>query len=155
VLGCRPTSPTAASAPLSFYIVSGEKFEGGRFIDSPDFPKLGFVAAAPDLAITQLEAVVPDVSRHQDVMVDKEGRQTVMPVQAKAALAIRMRADDAKKFTTLTERAMGKQILIVIGETPLMAPMIVSPISTQSLTLTFGEKSDQKKIEDELKKLVR
>ena len=155
LLGCRPASPSAASTPLSFYVVSEEKVEGGRFIDTPDFPKLGYIAAAPDLVIARLEAVAPDVSRRQDVMVDKDGKETVMPLQTKPALTIRMHADDAKKFTTLTEQAVGKRVLIMLGETPLIAPMVQSPIPTQSLILTLGDKTDNKKIEDELKRLVR
>ena len=155
LFGCRPVSPNATSTPLSFYVVSEEKVEGGRFIDTPDFPKLGYIAATPDLVIARLEAVAPDVSRRQDVMVDKDGKETVMPLQTKPALIIRMRADDAKKFTTLTEQAVGKRVLIMLGETPLIAPMVLSPIPTQSLILTLGDKTNNKKIEDELKRLVK
>ncbi len=157
--GCdRPSSDAGTSGdsvPLSFYVVSDEKIEGGQFIDTPDFPKLGYIAGAADLVITRLEAVVPDVSRQQDVMVDKDGKQTVMPLRTRPALTIRMRSEDAKKFSALTEQAIGKRVLLMLGATPLIAPRIQVPISTPSLILTLGDKTDNKKVEDELKKLVK
>jgi preprotein translocase subunit SecD len=157
--GCgRPSSDAATSGstvPLSFYVVSEDKVEGGQFIDTPDFPTLGYVANAPDLVVTRLEAVVPDVSRRQDIMMDKAGKEIAMPMQTRPALTIRMHAEDAKKFSTLTEQAVGKRVLLMLGDTPLIAPMVQAPISTPSLILTLGEKTDTKKVEDELKKLVR
>lgn len=134
--------------------MSEEKVEGGRFIDTPNFPKLGYIGATPDLVVARLGAVVSDVSRQKDVMVDKNGKQTGLPLRTHPALTIRMRADDAKKFTALTKKAVGKRVLMMQGETPLIAPRVESPIATQSLILTLGDKTDNKKIEDELKKLV-
>jgi hypothetical protein len=159
ISGCgRPSSDadtSGSSVPLQFYIVRDDKVEGGQFIDTPDFPKLGHIASAPDLQIIRLDAVVPDVSRQQDVMVDGSGKETVMPLQARPALTIRMRPEDAKKFSVLTEQAVGKRVVLMLGDTPLIAPMIQAPISTPSLILTLGDKTDQQKVEDELKRLVR
>ena len=151
--GCDSPSGST-NDPLSFYIVSTEKIEGGRFIDTPDFPKLGYIPAVPALVLTKLEAVIPDVSREQAVTVDKDGTQTVEPTKKRAALHIRMRTDDAEKFTALTEQAVGQQMLLVLGDTPLITARVLTPIATQSLQLTFGEKSDTKKIEDALRRLT-
>ena len=157
--GCgRPLSEADTNdttVPLFFHVVSEDEIDGGQFIDTPDFPQLGYIANAPDLVVTRLEAVVPDVSRQQDIMVDKAGKETVMPMQTRPAITIRMRAEDAKKFSTLTEQAIGKRVLLMLGDTPLIAPMVQGPISTPSLILTLGEETDKKKVEDELKKLVR
>jgi preprotein translocase subunit SecD len=73
----------------------------------------------------------------------------------RATLHIQMSADDAKKFTALTEQAVGKQMLLMLGDTPLIAARVMTPITTQSLQLTFGEKSDSKKIEDALRRLTK
>jgi preprotein translocase subunit SecD len=155
LFGCRPSSPDATSTPLSFYVVSEEKIEAGQFIDAPDFPKLGYISAKPDLVIARLDAVGSDVSRRQDIMVDKDGKETVMPLQTKPALILRMQSEDAKKFTALTEQAIGKRVLIMLGEMPLMAPTVRAPIQTPSFVLTLGDKTDHKKIEAELQRLVR
>ena len=54
VTGCQSRQP---ATPLSLYIVSTEKIDGGRYIDTPAFPKLGYIAASPDLIITSIEQV--------------------------------------------------------------------------------------------------
>lgn len=140
---------------LSFYIVSEKAIDGGRLVDTTDFPKLGYIAAKPDLVITQLEAVNSDVEKRQDTMIDKDGMRTVLPMEEHPVLLILMRPEDAKKLGVLTGQAVGKQVLLMLGDIPLTAPYINMPITTQSFRLTCGKHSDQKKIEDGLKKLVR
>lgn len=155
LFGCRDISSPTTNVPLSFYIVSAEKIEGGRFIDTPDFPKLGYIPAVPALVLTKLESVIADVSREQAVMVEKNGKETVEPMKERVAFHIRMRPDDARKFTALTEQAVGKQVLLMLGDTPLIAARVMTPISTQSLLLTFGAKTDTKTVEDGLRKLTK
>jgi hypothetical protein len=142
LFGCRDSPPPSTNVPLSFYIVSAENIAGGRFIDTPDFPKLGYIPAVPELVLTKLEAVI----------VDRNGKETVEPMKN---LHIRMLADDATKFTALTEQAVGKHMLLMLGDTPLIAARIMTPIATQSLQLTFREKSDMKKIVDALRRLTK
>jgi len=55
---------------------------------------------------------------------------------------------DAKKLTAITKKAVGKQVLLMLGDTPLIAPKVVDPISTQSLILGTLGKDDKKKIEE-------
>jgi len=155
IAGCGSSSSDVTSDPLSFYVVSEGKIEGGRFIDTLDFPKLGYIAAAPDLVVTRLQAVVPDISRERSVMVDKDGKRTVEPLRERAAFHIRMHPAEARKFTALTEQAVGKRLLVMLGDSPLIAPRVMSPISTESLFMTFGENADTNKIEHALKRLIR
>jgi hypothetical protein len=136
-----------AVVPLSFYIVSEEKIDGGQFIDTPDFPKLGYIGVEPDLIITKLESVVTSTNQ---VMIN--GKSNVEP-----SISILMQTDDAKKFSTLTEKAVGKQVLLKLGDVPLIAPRINMPIETPSLQISLGtqaNQNDQNKIEDELQQLV-
>ena len=93
--GCRSNVP---STPLSFYTVSEEKIDGGRFIDTADFPKLGYISAAPDLVITRLAEVLAETG-------------TTGP-----ELDITMRPEDAKKFEALTERIVMKKVLLMLGD---------------------------------------
>ena len=153
--GCGGSSSEATSDPLSFYVVSEKKIEGGRFIDTADFPKLGYIAAAPDLVVTRLEAVAPDISREQSVTMDKDGKEAVGPWRERAGFHISMHAAEARKFNALTEQTVGKQVLVMLGDSPLIAARVMSPISTGRLFMTFGENADINKIEHALKKLVR
>ncbi len=147
--GCQQKN--AAGVPLSFYIVSEEKIDGGQFIDTPDFPKLGYIHATPDLIITKLESV-DSGSPSPSIMLDKD--EKVVSSNSVPTLSILLNSDDAKKFSSLTEQAVGKRLLTMLGDKPLIAPRVPSPISTPKIQLILSEQTDQKKIENELKQLV-
>jgi hypothetical protein len=143
--GCQQKS--AAGVPLNFYIVSEEKIDGGQFVDTTNFPKLGYIHATPDLVITKLESVETNVS--QSIILGKETDQL--------AVVIFMQQDDAKKFSTLTENTIGKKVLMMLGDKPLIAPRIDMPIQTPSLQISLGkqaDQNDQKEIVDGLRQLV-
>ncbi len=146
-------STDTTKAVLSFYIVSEEKIDGGRLIDTLDLPKLGYIAAKPDLVITQLVAVSQTTVADGGIY-DKNGKLIEKPEPDQPALVITIRPEDSKKFEALTKENIGKRVLMMLGDVPLMAPNVVAPISTQSFQVTFGKHSDPKKIEDGLKKLV-
>jgi hypothetical protein len=119
---------------LSIYIVSETKIEGGRYINTPECPKAGFIPATPAMVVEKLESVEQSHSNK--------------------ALMIKMFSADAKKFETLTEKNVGKKALITLGDTPITAPTIIAPISTPGFMLTYG-KLDKKKFEEDLRKLVK
>lgn len=131
-------SPMAlGQTPLAFYIVSPQAMEGGRFIDTPDFPRLGYISATPQLEIRKLESVIP-------------GEATAKGT----TFHIRMTPDDAKRFALLTERAIGKQMLMMLGSVPLMAARVRDPIMGPSLQLQFDERHDGASIGAALKALT-
>jgi hypothetical protein len=140
---------------LSFYVVSDEKIDGGRFIDTLDFPKLGYIAIKPDLVITQLVAVSETVSHSNMGKIGKDGKLTETPLPDSLALEVIILPEDTQKFKALTEHNIGKRMLLMLGDAPLIAPVVQGPISTQSFQMTIGEHSNRKMIEDGLKKLVR
>ena len=139
--GCRRDSASAATDSVSFYVVHDEKIEGGRFIDTPGFPKLGYIAARPDLVVKRFQSVTLNASAPFS--------------ETLPAVYITFCPENAPSFTALTERAIEKQLLVMQGDTPLMAPRIKERISTATLMLTSGEGTDPRKEADELKKLVR
>jgi hypothetical protein len=150
--GYSLTDPT--SSTLSFYVVSEEKIERGRFIDTLDLPKLGYIAAKPDLVITQLVSVSETVSHSSMGKIGKDGKLTETPLPDTPALNIIILPADAKKFEVVTEHSVGQRVLMMLGDIPLIAPTVQAPISTQSFQVTLGTHSNQKMIEDGLKKLV-
>jgi hypothetical protein len=141
------------SATLAFYVVSENKIDGGRFIDTLDFPKLGYIAAKPDLVIAQLVAV-SETEAYSNINIGKDGKLEVPPLRDQPALDVQILPADAHKFESLTEQSIGKRVLLMLGDTPLIAPRMQCPIATQSFEITFGKHGNQKAIEDALKKLV-
>ena len=69
---CLDAEAAPANPSLSFYVISKDKINDGRFIDSPEFPKLGYISDKPRLVIVRLKSVLPGT--REDVLVDKEGR---------------------------------------------------------------------------------
>jgi hypothetical protein len=150
LLGYKAYAQNTNSA-LAFYLVSEEKIEGGRFVDTPEFPKIGYIAAKPDLVVTSLRDVYPQES--ENVMVDKDGKHTV--VAGPPTLTVRLRAEDGKQFAALTQRSIGKRLLVVLGEKPTAAPMVRMPIQGGSFLIEFSNLEDLKTTEDALRKLIR
>jgi preprotein translocase subunit SecD len=141
--GCQQKS--AADASLNFYIVSEEKIDGGQFVDTTNFPKLGYINPTPDLTITKLQSVA--ISTNNATSTDEKGRTTIIP-----SILISMQPDDAKKFSSLTKKAIGKQLLLELNDTPLIAPKVVMSIDDGNIQISGI--SQENKIENELKQLV-
>jgi preprotein translocase subunit SecD len=136
-VGCWTARSDTTNAALTFYVVSKDKVEGGRFIETPDLPKLGYINAQPDLAVTSLQDVYPQRTREQ------------------TELAVKLRAEDAKRFMELTKRASGQRLLVMLGDRLLMAPQVGGPIEGGIFVIYCHGQADLKKTEDELKKLIR
>ena len=147
---CLDAEAAPANPSLSFYVISKDKINDGRFIDSPEFPKLGYISDKPRLVIVRLKSVLPGT--REDVLVDKEGDRTPVP---KTALIIQMLPEDAKLFSELSKQVIGKRLLIMVGETPLMAPVVNSPIQTERFEISFGQKTNYDAVHEALKKLVK
>lgn len=150
---CGYSATESQSVALAFYVVSEEKIDGGRYIDTLDLPKVGYIAVKPDLVITRLVAVSESVAHSSMVEVGKDGKRTETPFD-QPALTIQIFPADTQKIESLTGQNIGKRVLMMVGDTPLIAPAVQAPISTQSFQITIGKQSDQKVIEDALKKLV-
>jgi len=94
--------------------------------------------------------VYPTKHSDHDIMVDKEGKETVVPRQPQPSLSIQLSSDDAKEFTALTEDAMGKKLLVMLGERPLIAPVVMARIQGGYIEIYGLNATELKKIEDEL-----
>jgi hypothetical protein len=155
VFVCRAAHSKVTNNTLAFYVVSEEKIEGGRFIDTPDIPKLGYIAARPDLVVTNLQAVFPEEGVNTVIIPGKDGKQSIMPSDLPRYLVVRLRPDDAKQFMALTQRSVGKQLLVMLGGKPLTAWKGVGRFPEGRFEIPFYDQADLKKTEDDLKKLIR
>jgi preprotein translocase subunit SecD len=143
---------------LTFYVLSQERIEGGRFIDTPAIPQAGYVGWVADLAVTNLLDVYRQEAAAFSVMTDKNGNRTVVTNAAQPALAIKLPPEEAKRFAALTQRAVGKRLLVMLGDKPLTAPRIMMPIATGSMVIDFGSEfggqAEADKVERDLKNLI-
>jgi preprotein translocase subunit SecD len=159
LISCWTTRADTTNAPLKFYTVSEQRVDGGRFIDTPAIPKAGYIAAKPDLEVTALRDVYRQESAGFSIMTDTNGNHTVVTNAHAPALAVVLSAEDAKRFAALTERAVGKRLLVMLGDKPLTAPVVRSPIKAGTMVIEFGREfgghAEAKKVEDGLKKLIK
>jgi hypothetical protein len=135
---------------LRFYIVSQKAIEGGKFTDAPTPPIVGFVSDTADLIVTNLLDVYRE-DRATSAIVDGK----VVPSKRPPGLAVRLLPADAKRFTALTEKALGKQLLVSLGDKPLPAPKVVAANEIDGFSVDFGTESELIKTQGELKKLIR
>jgi preprotein translocase subunit SecD len=155
VMGCWNARSESTNASLTFYVVSEQKIDSGRFIDVTNFPKLGYIAAKPDLVVTKLADVFPAKVADSAIMDDAKGNHAVVPTHPTPSLTVKLTPEDAKRFTALTERALGKRLLIMLGEKPLTAPKVLFPIEAPAFGIDFVSQAEMKRTEDDLKKLVQ
>ena len=122
---------------LAFFTVSPEKIEGGRFIDTKAFPKLGHIAAKPGLVITPL----------------KEARLIRRPGD-RPNILITLQDNQVEQLADFTSKNVGKKILLMLGNEPLIAPRVLEKIRTPALLISLSEEQKRTRILKALKRLV-
>lgn len=135
--GCQKSAPPT---PLTFYTLSTTKVEGGQFLDTEHYPKLGYIAATPELTLTHLESVASD---------------TTSPAGSKApVIQVRLTPEATKKLTAFTQGALHKTIVIRLGETILMAPRVNEALTSPEIGISLRAGTDRESLEAGLKKLA-
>jgi preprotein translocase subunit SecD len=132
---------------LRFYIVSDEPVTGGRYVNTPECPEVGYITNTPNLVITSLQSVSTNASHI--IKHDK------MPDEIKTDVVIQMFEPDAKRFADLTRQNIGHRILISLGDRPLMAPVVQAPIENGNIQICVAEGKDIQGIAAVLKRFVR
>ena len=123
---------------LAFYVVSKEKIEGGRFIDTKEFPKLGYIPAKPGLGIAELE---------QASLTKRPGdRPTIF---------ITLKKEQIDQLADFTGRNVDRKILLMLGNEPLIAPRILEKIRTPDLQISVSDEIRRKQILQKLKQMVK
>jgi hypothetical protein len=156
---CRVAGVETTNMALTFYVISEEKVGGGRFIDTAAIPKAGYIGPVADLVVTNLLDVYPQQSAPLSIMTDTNWNRTVVTNATRPALTIVLPPEEAKRFAALTERAVRKRLLVMVGDKPLTAPVIMMPIETGSMMIEFGGdfggQAEADKVERDLKKLIK
>jgi preprotein translocase subunit SecD len=122
---------------LEFYVISPKKIEGGRFIDTKEFPKLGHISAKPELKMASLKSVA---------LRRLPGGDTTIGIHLKPA--------QSDAFAKFTAQHVGQKILLMLEGKPLMAPTLREKIRTPALQLSIPDKTKRKQILQSLQKLV-
>jgi hypothetical protein len=140
-------SPGSLTNTLSFFPVSDKPIPGGRYVDTTDCPKLGYISNSPSLVITGLQSVVTSTA----AVFTKQGDLTG---KSEPAVDFTFFSTDAKRLGDLTTQNVGRRLLFMVGDRPLMAPLLKEPFETPTLKLALTRYKDPQVVVSRLKALV-
>ena len=156
------TSGGVASNGLSYYEVSEKMVEGGRLIDTEDFPKIGYIRPTPEVVINSLQSVATNTI-HTRLYDQPTG---AVEESSTVAVAITLFPDDARRVAELLRKNLGKHdLLLMLGDTPLgktdsamsadTPDSVPVPSGPKTMYLPLRKHQDAQLIERDLRKLVR
>jgi preprotein translocase subunit SecD len=134
---------------LQFFIVGENQFPGCRYLDTADFPKVGYISNSPAFIVTSLLSVATNIAHS---VQHYQGKTTQ---KSEAGVLISMLPADAKRFAELTRENVGRQMVLMLKNRPLIAPLILSPIESGSIQITFSPREDSQALATELQQIVR
>lgn len=143
----------AADVPvLKFYFVSSEAKPGWRHFNSTAFPNLGYIADRPDLLIARIKNVYVHNTQQGSTIVHSDGSSETTE-EWKPTIVITFFPDDAKALRELQTAHLGQRLLFLLGDEPLLAPVIRERIDESSISIPLPAGTDPKKIKADLEKL--
>ena len=149
LVGYCADTPAGSTNALRFYVVSDEPIAGGRYVDTVPLPKLGYISNEPSLLITGLQSVSTNTGR---TITHYNGKreETVQP-----GVTVQFLAADSRHFAEFTRQNIGHRILLMLGDRPLIAPIVQTPIEGGNVTITLHVQKDAEDLLKELKKFVQ
>jgi hypothetical protein len=130
---------TVHGARLQFFLVTEDQADGRRRFHTETFPHLGFISETPELEISKLKTV----KRHNRKTSDGASQ-----------IVVELRETDARVLQKLSEANLGKRLLIVVGDSPVLAPFIHSALNTPELILTVPQTANDDAIYRTLSELA-
>jgi outer membrane protein assembly factor BamE (lipoprotein component of BamABCDE complex) len=130
---------------FSFWLVNDGQIEGGRYIDTERFPKVGFISREPSLKIVRLKELL----ERREVVLNAKNEEV-----ENLSLDIELDNEDARSLEKLTREHQGKRVLIMVGETIVMAPVMSGVISSGRLQLGWGDGTGFNEMRDKLAELL-
>jgi len=140
--------PDGSTEPclLTLSIVSSNRIEGTRFVDSQRFPRLGYVPMTPEVSIAKLRTVV--IERHPPT----EPNQQAFPGWS---FVVYLTEEDSLVLQSFTRTNVSHRILISVNSEPVAAPVLLSPIDTGSFVFDCADRKVAERLERELTRMSK
>jgi hypothetical protein len=144
----RPVNLNRDEQPpkLRFFVVNDDPVDGGRFIDTSKFPKLGYIAATPDLMIGWLKRI----TMNEQLVTDSENRQ-----HTNWSFNLTLPEEFVPQLKAMTEMNISKRVLIMLGEESILAPTIVSPLETAEIAVSVSERSSMENLKRSISRMTQ
>jgi len=114
-----------------------------NYLNTPDFPALGYVGGVPEFEITAVQSV--EEGRQYSV---RSGTNYEVPV-----LTISLRKDDTEGFRRFTASHVGQKVAIVIDGAVVAAPQLQAPIPTGMFSIDLPGQKEQEDLAERLQAL--
>ncbi len=130
---------------LRCFVVKSQQIPQGRFVDTDRFPKLGYIPNQPDLTITNVSSVKLD----QYDIVGTEGRSSTS-----WSFRFTFESSDTPRLEALTDKNIAERLLIMIGDEPVIAPVIVTPIANGLFEIKCKDRAMMEFVKKQLAKPI-
>lgn len=121
-------SDTQETPLLKCFIVSSNPITGGRFIDTQQFPKLGFIPSAPGLVIRTV--------KEASLQEQRPNPGAPNPNLRIWAFDFSLTETDAARFAAFTEGNVDNRLLMMVGDEPFFSAFIREPIAGGNFEIT-------------------
>jgi hypothetical protein len=157
---CENAIAGTTNAPLTFYLVSKQRIEGGQLFNRFPVPEPGYIASKPNLIVEHIKDVssLPESSRAGWAEDRNEGTRRKATIITVERFFFTLHDEDAARLRRLAETA-GRQsqlVLVLFGDKAIELLRTEDiPAKTQfEVTGNWG-RAGVKEIADALKDLVR
>lgn len=144
-----------AGAPLEFIVIHEKWFENSEPINIESLEIEGFRTNKPNFKVTRLEEIIMRPEKRNWARMKLDGSDKIEGVDDVFAIIIRFDKKAQKGFAELSDRNIGKRILIRIGNRSLLAPYVHDKIDTPSIEITTHDEEKAKNIFDALRKIAK
>ena len=148
------------NAPLTFYVVSKQRIEGGQLFNRFPFPELGYISSKPDLIVERIKDVssLPESGRPGWAEDRNDGTRKKATIITAERFFFTLHDEDAARLRRLAEKA-GRQsqlVLVLFGDKAINLLRTEDiPAKTQFEVMGNWDRAAVKEIADALKDLIQ
>ncbi len=148
------------NAPLTLYLVSKQRIEGGQFFNRFPFRELGYISSKPDLIVERIKDVssLPESRRPGWAEDHNDGTRKPATIITAERFFFTLYGEDAARLTGLAEKA-GRQsqlVLVLFGDKAINLLRTEDiPAKTQFEVMGNWGRVQVREIADALKNVVR
>jgi hypothetical protein len=135
---------------IAFFVVHDQETARGEYIDTYQFPQLGWIREHADLEIRTLKSLGPLESIGPTSSSTNQANSVITRFRITAELC----DSDIRVFESLTRTNIGARLLVMAGENPVAAPLILEPVSKGEVVLSVPDESAAQELYSVLKQLL-